>query len=316
MGTDIRVFKEPLLAASVKPTKNETLNEAIEKMLDSLQYPVAATVKIDGIRALKLGDSMVTRKFKDVPNVRLRKILADLLPEGADGEVVAGTTFQDVSKTVMKSKGTENFDGKFTYYWFDMLTTDASVTYEMRMSNMQRYIEQHPEILKHEQATIVPLFPTIVPNKEQLLHMETQALSDGFEGLMLRRIDGKYKMGRASMKEGILIKLKRFEDAEAEVIGFEELNHNNNEATKDAFGRTKRSTKKAGLVQGGTLAALVVRSPEGIEFNIGTGFDGQQRQDIWDNQSSYLGKQVKYKFFPTGVKTAPRFPTFLGWRED
>jgi hypothetical protein len=28
------------------------------------------------------------------------------------------------------------------------------------------------------------------------------------------------------------------------------------------------------------------------------------------------GRVVKFKYFPTGSKEAPRFPVFLGWRAD
>ena len=115
------------------------------------------------------------------------------------------------------------------------------------------------------------------------------------------------------MNEGYLLKLKRFEDAEAVVIGFEERMHNGNEATVSELGRTKRSSHKANKSGRGDLGALVCRTPEGIEFNIGTGFTDSDRQRIWDSRDQFLGRNAKYKFFPVGVKEAPRHPVFLGW---
>jgi len=52
----------------------------------------------------------------------------------------------------------------------------------------------------------------------------------------------------------------------------------------------------------------------GVEFSIGTGLTALQRGVFWARQDDYLGKTVKYKFFPVGVKDKPRHPVFLGLR--
>src|SRR5690606_27777905 len=113
--------------------------------------------------------------------------------------------------------------------------------------------------------------------------------------------------GRSTAREGHLLKLKRFTDGEAVVIGFEELMHNANEATKDELGYTKRSTHADGKVPMGTLGALKVRDlTTGIEFSIGTGYTAAQRRKLWDARDTLVGKVVKYKHFEGGVKDAPR----------
>ena len=306
------ILNSPLMTTILKPLLAATLED-----VDSVKYPVGVTPKVDGIRALRIGESLVSRTFKDIPNKRIRQILTELLPEGADGEIIVGSTFQQVTSAVMKGTGSENFAHTFTYYWFDILVqSEPNKSYTDRIKMMEDYIANNPEILRHSQAKIVPLIPTVITNKDDLLIMETKALAEGFEGLMLRKLDGKYKLGRSTAKEGILLKMKRFKDAEATVLDFEELNHNDNEVTKDAFGNTKRSSKKEALIKGGTLGALVVKNDDGIQFKIGTGFDAVTRQEIWDHRDKYKGQSVKYKFFEQGIKTAPRFPTFIGWRLD
>ncbi len=116
------------------------------------------------------------------------------------------------------------------------------------------------------------------------------------------------------MSRPFLLKLKRFTDAEAEVVGFEERMHNGNEATTNELGRTKRSSHAAGKTGRGDLGALQVRY-EGVEFNVGTGFTDEDRAAIWADQPAYLGRLAKFKFFSVGVKVAPRHPVFLGWRD-
>jgi DNA ligase-1 len=161
------------------------------------------------------------------------------------------------------------------------------------------------------------LIPISIYNEEDLLTYESKCISEGYEGVMLRTPDGPYKCGRSTAKEAYLLKLKRFEDSEATIVGYEERMHNNNELDFDAFGYAKRSSHKANLVPANTLGALKVKDiKSGKEFNIGTGFDDAMRKMIWDGQDSYLGKIVVYKHQPSGSDELPRFPVFKGFRNS
>jgi DNA ligase-1 len=153
-----------------------------------------------------------------------------------------------------------------------------------------------------------------VVNLAALEHYEAAFLKDGYEGMMVRAYDGHYKYGRSTEREGGLVKVKRFVDAEAVVVGFVEEMENTNEAKRDALGNTERSTAKAGLVGKGTLGALVVRDEEGREFNVGTGFKAIERAYMWEYRETLLGKHVTYKYFDHGIKEAPRHPVFKAFR--
>ena len=119
------------------------------------------------------------------------------------------------------------------------------------------------------------------------------------------------------MTEQWLMKLKRFEDFEAVVVGFEEKMHNENDLEQNELGHAKRSSKRAGLVPAGVLGALVCRSDDYVEtFNVGSGFDDAVKREIWENREKYLGKLAKIKHQPAGAKDKPRFPTFIGWRNE
>jgi DNA ligase-1 len=156
-------------------------------------------------------------------------------------------------------------------------------------------------------------------NRERLDEYELQQIDLGHEGIMLNDPNAKYKFGRATTKGGELLKVKRFVDSEAEVIGVEEEMHNANEAQTNELGRTKRSTAQAGLTGKGTMGALIVRDLKTkIEFNIGTGFTAEDRKWWWNwflRQDENTPKPIiKYKFFPVGVKDKPRHPVYLGLR--
>jgi DNA ligase-1 len=286
------------------------LAQSVEKVED-IKYPCLVTPKIDGVRALKIGGVMVSRQLKPIRNEAIRDILSSLLPEGADGEICGKGTFQDVTSMVMTIKAPVQ---AFQFYWFDFVMNDPTKPYSDRVKDMKAYIREHPDVMSHPVVKLIPLFPEVVSNVEELHAYENKVLEQGFEGVMIRKVDGKYKMGRSTLREGILLKLKRFTDAEAIVIGFQELQHNVNEQEKDALGYNKRSSKKGGMVGGETMGALVVKGEHG-EFCIGTGFTAEQRKQIWEEREQTLGKIVKFKYFEVGTKSLPRFPTFLGFRD-
>ncbi|RKO94705.1 ATP-dependent DNA ligase [Blyttiomyces helicus] len=298
------IIKKPLLATNVVEAA-------------SIRFPCFVTPKIDGIRAIRVDESLVSRQFKPIPNRKIRETLQNLLPDGADGEIMIPGSFRDVTSAVMTSKGTESYSKPFTFYWFDFVQTekDAEKPYLHRMDDMKHYISKHPHIMEQSQATIIPLYPKKIESLEELVTFEQYVLDKGFEGVMIRKGDGFYKMGRSTLNEGILLKLKRFSDSEALLIRVNELFNNNNEKKATETGGWMRPTKKAGLSSSATMGSFTVRTPQNVEFNIGSGFTNEMRIKFYQEKDKLIGKIVKYKYFEIGVKNLPRFPTFLGFRD-
>ena len=272
---------------------------------EKAKFPYAATPKIDGIRFLMVGGAALTRSFKPIRNEYLQKILSSNLPDGIDGELTSGSTFQECS-SIMRIKG----EPDFKVWIFDFVNPKGEV---------KPYKERMDELRKFENFNIPSyeiLFPTIVSNQEQIDHLMINNLNAGYEGLMLRDPNGIYKFGRSSVKENILLKVKEFMDDEAEIISFREKMINTNEGLKDNFGRTKRSSCQDGLKPSGTLGGFILRNSEGLEFSCGSGLNDALRDEVWKNKSKYLGKLVKYKFMSKGIKDLPRHPVFMGFRDE
>ena len=272
---------------------------------EKAKFPYAATPKIDGIRFLMVGGAALTRSFKPIRNEYLQKILSSNLPDGIDGELTSGSTFQECS-SIMRIKG----EPDFKVWIFDFVNPNDEI---------KPYKERMNELSKFESFNIPSyeiLFPTIVSNQEQIDQLMIKNLNAGYEGLMLRDPNGIYKFGRSSVKENILLKVKEFMDDEAEIIAFREKMVNTNEGLKDNFGRTKRSSCQDGLKPSGTLGGLILRNSEGLEFSCGSGLNDALRDEIWKNKSKYLGKLVKYKFMSKGIKNLPRHPVFMGFRDE
>ena len=279
---------------------------ATDAELDKLKFPLLASAKLDGVRAVVRDGVVYSRSNKPIPNRHVQKLFSGYTH--FDGELIVG---DPTSKTVYRDtvSGVMSVDGKpaVSLYVFDNIR-DLGANYGVR----QRWIDEH--VTTHNPMHVVIHEQIKINTLDALLKLEEDMLNLGYEGLILRDPDAPYKMGRSTVKEGYLLKLKRFSDAEAVVIGFEERMRNDNVATKNELGRTARSSHKENKSGRGDLGALLLRTPEGVEFSCGTGFTDEERADIWANQSRFLGRLAKYKHFPIGAKDLPRHPVFLGWR--
>lgn len=283
------MIKKPLLACKFDPKK--------------AVFPYLASPKIDGIRFVMVDGVALSRSFKPIRNKYVQQVLSKRLPNGIDGELTVGETFQETTSGIMSIEG----EPEFTVWVFDYLKDDPNTPFYARMLELPKFV------LPGHNYEILNGSP--VNNFEELDFLEQKFLSLGYEGLMLRDPMGPYKFGRSTVNENILLKVKRFEDDEAVVIGIEEKMSNQNEPEKNELGYQRRSHSLAGMVGADTAGSLRVRNSAGQEFSIGSGLNDAQRAVIWNNPDYYIGKIAKYKYFPVGVKELPRHPIFLGWRD-
>jgi DNA ligase-1 len=276
------------------------------EQMNSLRFPLLATPKLDGIRCLKIGGRALTRSFKPVSNTFTRQWIERHLPDGLDGELlVNGVTFNETAGHI----GRESGEPDFRFHVFDYVSDGVDVPYACRMQELARL----PDFER-----VQKVLPVEMKNLDQLTAYEAQCVAEGFEGVMIRTPDSPYKCGRSTEREGWLLKIKRFEDAEAVVLDTYEGLTNNNPAEKDAFGRTKRSSSMENKIGRGELGGFVVRHVDtGVEFRLGYNHVvvGMDRVTLWEQRSSLPGKMIKFKHQPSGAKEAPRFPKFCGFRE-
>jgi DNA ligase 1 len=135
------------------------------------------------------------------------------------------------------------------------------------------------------QAWVVAVPQERVADHAQLLRRLDQVVRAGGEGLMLHRGDAPYRAER----NDDLLKLKTHEDAEARVTGYEP-------------GRGKHL---------GRMGALVVETPQGLRFRIGSGFTDEQRR-----HPPPVGSWITYRFRGQHDSGLPRFATYVRVRTD
>lgn len=176
-------------------------------------------------------------------------------------------------------------------------------------------------LLQKVHANTVILTPTAIRKTEDVSRYLNLCLSQGYEGIMLRKPNGGYKFGRCTPSQEWLMKYKPFTDSEAIIIGFEELMHNDNPAVTSEVGRTKRSHCQAGKRAAGMLGAFLVQDPtSGANFSIGNGVGLTEalRRQVWNDRQTFFGKLIKYSYLSIGTKPGglPRMPKFLGFRDS
>jgi DNA ligase-1 len=294
-----------LIPTGFKPNLAATLTKP-----ELIKFPVWASPKIDGIRCVVFGGVAYSRSLKPIPNAFVQEWahMNRHALETLDGELVVGSptdpNAMQNSMAVMRKTGTPHF----RFYVFD--------AYMPRAPFVERkgFVSNCLRAYKPPRAFVVT--QAHVQTAARLDEREAEYLEHGFEGMMIRDPGRLYKCGRSTEREGGLVKVKRFVDAEAIVYGFVEEMHNTNEAKTDALGSTERSTAKAGLVGKGTLGALMCMDEHARAFNIGTGFSAAQRAEIWRDRDRYEGQLVKFKYFDHGIKEAPRHPVFISFRHE
>lgn len=287
--------------------------------LSKVPWPQFAQPKLDGIRAVVKDGVVLSRTLKPIPNAEIQAALGRAEYEGLDGELIVGAPeAEDAYRRTCSFVMAPNKTGEpWIFHAFDLWNHDG--TYRERLDAL--YGSRAALLAAGQRVQITDCVE--LAHVDDLDAYEAGLLAEGHEGVILRDPEGRYKFGRSG-KTGPLLKLKRFVDFEAEILGIYEEMHNANEAKTNALGRTERSTAQAGKVGKGTLGGLIVRAIngpwEGAEFRCGTGFDRALRQSLWnmwhaDSSELQAGDLVKIKAFDIGSKDKPRHPVYVGMRD-
>jgi len=293
----------PLLAATLDP-----LNDP--KVLNKIRFPVFCSPKLDGIRAISMGGGqLLSRSGKLIPSKQARALFGGF--NKLDGELIYDNptipNVYNVTQSFVMSiaKPALGDDGLplLRYYVFDRITDDP---YDVRYKS-----------LPTGDKWLIPLTQTYIANMDAMLIYEDKCLAAGYEGIMIRSINGPYKHGRANLNDQILMKLKRFSEFEAPIIGFEEQLTNLNKPILDDLGYTERSTSKENLVPADTLGSIIV-DYQGTPLSVSCGcMDHAMRKHVWRNQKLFLGKVIVVRHLDKNlIGYLPRFGRFAGFRED
>lgn len=293
-----------------------------------VQFPVIAQPKIDGVRGLNMHGGLTGRSLKLFKNKYTTSFYSQDFFMGLDGEFAAAEeTHPDLCRLTTSALGT--IEGQpFTLWWvFDYLAEHTlDLGYFERYQELQRYVSK---LQSHEQYQPWAGHLRVVPYKfirtlEELFEYDAQNLDAGFEGTILRDPYGRHKQGRSTVREGGLLRIKQFIESEAVVLEIIEGETNQNEAQRNELGLQFRSSHQDNMLPNGLVGSMRCRAlqtlmdrgrvviEDGQIITVSPGnMDHTMRKFYFENQRELVGKVIKFKFFPKGIKDKPRFPTFV-----
>ena len=259
-----------LLLAPMAWASALTLANNYHPALDLTQYWVSE--KYDGIRAHWTGAQLLSRQgiVIDAPSW----FTAGWPAQAMDGELWAGRQqFAAVQSAVAQGRQEDARWRALRYMAFDMPQHPGLFA--------QRQQALQTQVRKVRQPWLQAAPQWQVKNHDALLRQLRALSGAGAEGLMLRRADAPYRAGRSND----LIKLKLFEDAEAEVV-----------AHLPGQGKYQHMT-----------GALLVQMPSGQRFKIGSGLSDADRA-----HPPPIGSTITYRFNGSHPSGLPRFARY--WR--
>lgn len=299
---------------------------------EKIKFPVLAQPKIDGVRALNMTGTLTGRSLKKHANRHVTGYFSHSSLVGFDGEMAAEhECHPDLCRLTTSALSTITGTPYILWHVFDYVTPQTSgLPYVQRLAAMAERIA-HMQADAHLQgvAQHLRMIPSVMcATLEQLLEVDAVWLDMGYEGTIIRDPQGLHKQGRSTIKEGGLLRIKRFIDFEVEVTEILEGVTNTNEAQTNELGLQFRSTHQENMVPNGMVGAMMGRVikdildakgavlfAEGSIIKIGAGrMTHDDRVRYFKEPALLIGQIAKAKLFPKGVKDKPRFPTFQSIR--
>jgi DNA ligase-1 len=226
--------------------------------------------KLDGVRAYWDGKQFLSRQGN-----RYRApawFTAGLPLEPLDGELWIGRKQFQRTVSIVRRQDEPDLWKEVRFVVFDAPADDGPFEARLRLIETIMEISRPAYALAHEHLTCT--------GHDHLQKELARVDGIGGEGLMLRQPGSSYAAGRSAT----LLKVKRFHDAEARVVGYE-----------PGKGRHK-----------GRLGALLVEMANGIRFEVGTGFTDAERE-----QPPAISSTITFRYQELSPAGVPRFASFL-----
>lgn len=233
--------------------------------------------KYDGVRALWDGQTLRSRTGRELPAPAW--FTQGWPPIALDGELWAGRgAFEQVQAAVARQQPDNAAWQRLRFMAFDAPASGGP--FSSRLAALQEAVK------KAGRPTLQAAPQRRLAHESQLQAWLAEVVRGGGEGLMLHKADALWQSGRSDN----LLKLKPHDDAEARVI-----------AHLPGKGRHT-----------GRLGALLVQTPDGRRFHIGSGLTDAQRQN-----PPPIGAWITYRYRGLHEGSGlPRFATFLRVREE
>jgi len=254
-----------------------------------IRFPCYAQRKLDGVRCVAIaGRGLFSRNGKPL-SAHLTAIRAevDTLPAGTmlDGELYSDTlTFQEIVGLVKKETLRDGDDARISQIHLCVYDT---IREGETNKTRKKWLET---VFASNTFTHLRLLPTVVCNSiGDAKYFHALYVAEGYEGLILRNVEGLYKVG---FRSADLQKYKEFLDEEFRIVGFKEGD---------------------GVEKGCVI--WTCRTAEGTEFDCRPRGTREDRCALFRDGAKYIGKPLTIRFQEWTDDKVPRFPVGLAIRD-
>jgi DNA ligase-1 len=281
---DIKEIKYfPMLAHTYEPNTDK-------KKKNDIVFPCYVQPKLDGLRCIiykKEGiikcQSRTGTYFETMNHIieELKTLFSKDEKLVLDGELYTNDfSFEELSGLIKKKKITDTDKEKLKnvkYHVYDIINNKI---YEDRHNDIIKLINNYKYTL---------CVPTYKAEKDNFKSFFSTFIENGYEGIMLRNINGLYS---CNFRSHDLQKYKEFKEGEYEIVGF-----------KEGDGRDK-----------GTV--IWICKTENKEFSVRPKGSIEIRKEFFNNAKNYVGKYLTVIYQELSETCIPRFPVGKDIRED
>ena len=275
-----------------------------EKFIDSLKpakstnkyavYPADVQPKLDGSRCLAYweGDRIVlmTRGLKEWQAPHIKAQLEKVMPRDAmfDGEMYFHGVKRQTIQKWLSNNYPESAQLELHIYDVPMCDGEEDRPWSQRRLDLERLVPGTP--MKADSGTphLVKVLTLEVQSEEQVMAFQEKCIECKFEGCMVRLRKGVYEPGVRSKS---LLKVKLFEDAEFEIVGF-----------------TQAEGGHAGCV------IWICATKDGKEFRVVPNGTLVDRAEWFQNGEQHIGKMLTVKFQGYSLDGLPQIAKGIAFR--
>ena len=252
-----------------------------KKKSDKVIFPCFIQPKLDGVRALGIGNELFSRNGNIFPTLEHIKKELENNKENLilDGELYTDDIhFEKIVGLVKKnnkSKEEEIDSLKIYFNIFDYV--DENLTFEKRLIKLTEFFSKY-------NFKYLKLVKTEICYKKELIEKYLDNyINEGYEGIIIRNSQGKYE---ENIRSNNLLKLKRFIDEEFEIINY----------------TTPSEGKEIGCV------IWECKTKEGKKFSVRPEGNYNERKKLYKEGKKYIGKMLTVRYQELTNDKVPRFP--------
>ena len=292
MDSGYHLVGKKIITEVILPMKANKFFDIKKNKEKKISYPVYGQYKFNGVRDLnKSSVGSWSRKGKFWDERCVEHLKFDTKGLTVDGELMlphANNTFQESMAAVKKFRTKDEIikgvlkpaSKKLHYYIYDVVI--EGMGFKERYAELKKLSKSFPKQV-HLAKTV------LLKNRKEVEDFLDKAIDLGYEGIILRTMDGEYEINNRSNS---LLKYKRFIDEEFEIVDI-----------VSGEGRDKG------------CAIFICKTKKGLTFKVNPEGSDAKRREYYRDRKKLIGKLATVRFQAWTDEGKPYIATMVEVRD-